>query len=150
MSPMPPRGTRVRIPTNMVGFQIHVYPGMSRTSSVPSSALGGWVGKDLTSSFSLELIKECPGITQAVFEPGTSSYITCNYFASEQYWLRPVQTVHRGDIYKWCHAQLEGEGMWFCDTMFEGVIKTPILAWQRGEGCHFLVKFVWRHLWMLL
>ena len=32
--------TGVRIPTNMVGFQIHVYPGMSRTSSKPESALG--------------------------------------------------------------------------------------------------------------
>ena len=33
--------TWVRILVNMVGFQIHVNPGMSRTSSVPSSTLGG-------------------------------------------------------------------------------------------------------------
>ena len=67
---MPPRWTRVRIPSNMVGFQIHVQPGMSRTSSVPSYALGGCVGK----GFDFKLVKECPGITQAVFEQGTSSY----------------------------------------------------------------------------
>ena len=48
--------TWVRIPVNMVGFQIHVNPGMSRTSSVPSSALGGWAGLGLTSGFSYELI----------------------------------------------------------------------------------------------
>ena len=32
-----------RIPVNMIGFQIHVNPGMSRTSSVPGDAIGGFI-----------------------------------------------------------------------------------------------------------
>ena len=40
------------------------------------------------------------------------------------------------------------EGMFFCYTVNAGECKTAILMWHRGKGGQFLVKSVWRHLWM--
>ena len=34
-------------------------------------------------------------------------------------------------------TQVGERGEWFCDTMYEGVGKMPILAWQRGRGGNF-------------
>ena len=64
------RRTWVQIPTNIVGFQIQVYPDVSRATSVPGLLLVCiWIRLDFRF-----LIWANKGITQVAFEPGSPSY----------------------------------------------------------------------------